>query len=175
MAITQQRIKELLDYDGLTGLLRWKVERRCGEFNSVVVCKKGDKAGGLRPDGYLSISIDHKRYQVHRIIWMHVFGEMPAKDMDIDHIDGNRSNNAISNLRLANRSQNHQNLRGPKVTNKTSGVLGVYFEKKRNKWRARLNINKKTIDLGFYEHLDDAKKAREAGVKKYFTHSPLNF
>ena len=174
MAITQQRVLELLDYDAQSGIVRWKSDRLSGEHKSVVVCVAGEEAGGLTFDGYKRIGLDFGQYLLHRIIWLYVHGSFPPSNCEIDHIDGNKSNNSINNLRIVSRSQNQQNLRQAKAHNRSSGFLGVHFDKQRGLWRAVVNVNKKRIDLGFYAQLEDAKVAREKGVEKYFTHSPIN-
>lgn len=170
--IAPERIRELLNYDQSTGVFTWMVDRRCGQFRSVIVAAAGSKAGCIRPDGYMSVSLDHRRYQMHVIAWAHANNEFPPDGFDIDHIDGNRSNNAIANLRLVTRAQNLQNLRTAKSHNRSSGVLGVHWDSQRNKWRAVLNCQKRRIDLGFFATVGEAAKAREEGEKKFFTHAP---
>lgn len=113
--LTQARLHELLSYDPETGIFTRRV--RCGRILA------GQIAGGIRQDGYLHISVDSKRYLSHRLAWFYVHGVFP--EHDTDHIDGNRQNNAISNLRAVTRTINLQNLRGPKSSNKSTGLLGV--------------------------------------------------
>jgi hypothetical protein len=170
MALTHARLTQLLRYDPGSGLFYWREDRRCGEYNSVIVARSGEIAGGVRPDGYVSISLDMHRYLAHVLVWFYVHGLMPS--LDVDHVDRDRSNNRISNLRLATRSQNHQNLSGAKSHNKTSGILGVHWDSQRKKWRAAINLNKKRHDLGFFADLDEAIKARIAGEQRLFTHAP---
>jgi hypothetical protein len=113
--LTQARLHELLSYDPETGIFKRRI--RCGRILA------GQIAGGIRQDGYLHISVDNKRYLSHRLAWLYVHGVFP--EHDTDHIDGNRQNNAIINLRAVTRTTNLQNLRHPKSSNKSTGLLGV--------------------------------------------------
>ena len=171
--LTQERLKALLHYDAARGAFTWSMERRCGEFRSVVVVRAGDVAGGKRPDGYRSISLDSKRYLEHVLAWLYVFGEVPPRGMDIDHINGQRDDNRLSNLRLASRSKNQQNLRGAKRSNRSSGVLGVYWHAQGSCWRARITVNGKTHHVGLYPTVAEAAAARSAAEQRYFTHAPM--
>lgn len=114
------------------------------------------------PDGY--IQSGHKL--MHRIV-MEVSDDN-WKSIQVDHIHDkeSRHDNRKSNLRIANFSTNGMNrdLR----SNNTSGCTGVSFDKRRNKWRARIKINKKEIGLGYYDEKEDAIKARKDAENKYF-------
>jgi citrate synthase len=112
--LTQEYLKSILDYDLDTGIFTWKVSKA----NRT---KVGDVAGWSY-NGYREIEINNKAYKAHRLAWLYVYGEMP-KNL-VDHVDGNRSNNKISNLREATYQENSENYKTPK-TNK-SGVKNVY-------------------------------------------------
>ena len=133
------RVKELVDYDKDTGFFTWKVYRG-GK------AKAGTPAGSIRSDNYYAICIDLRSYQASRLAWLLVTGEDPGH-MDIDHIDGNPSNNVFANLRIATESQNCTN-RKRRSDNK-SGYKGVYAMGK--KWAAQITANKKMMYLGVYE------------------------
>ena len=153
---TQERLQELFDYSVTTGTLT----RRKG-FPGVSV---GDVAGSVhRTTGYRVIDVASDRYGAHRLVWMWVTGEDPG-DQDIDHIDGCRTNNAWHNLRLATRSQNHCN-RGPQA-NGTSGFKGVCFSKRRQKWRARLNVGYVEHHLGYFDTPEEAHAAYLAAAER---------
>lgn len=121
-------------------------------------------------DGYVEARIseqDNKRkIKLHRLI-MGVVDE-DWKYVQIDHIHGKESrfDNRKSNLRAATISQNGMNV-GVRQNN-TSGVTGVDWQKKRHKWRARIQVNQKEIHLGEFKELEDAIKARKAAEQKYF-------
>lgn len=126
--ITQERLKELFVYNEETGYFVWKVSRKGYP-------KKGKIAGCLNPLGYVSIRVDSVLYQAHRLVFLYLYGAMPNDE--IDHINGNRSDNRIFNLREASRSQNGMNM-SLSCSNK-SGVKGV--SKSRNGWRGSIDSN----------------------------------
>jgi hypothetical protein len=127
--ITQERIKELLDYDPSTGIFTWI------KPTSVRV-KAGREAGCVRTNStgktYVTIGLDGSHYQAHRLVWVYVHGSFP--DDEIDHIDGNGLNNRLSNLRDASRTENARNIR--LMITSTSGICGVNFCKQTRSWRA---------------------------------------
>ncbi|HAS0888998.1 TPA: HNH endonuclease, partial [Enterobacter cloacae subsp. cloacae] len=100
MTLTQNRLKEVLRYDPLTGVFYW--------LNPTAYCMHpGDVAGFVDYTGYAYIKVDRVKYSAHRLAWLYVHGSMPEEQ--IDHVNNNRSDNRISNLRLASRSQNMMN------------------------------------------------------------------
>jgi hypothetical protein len=139
--ITQERLHEMFEYRDGT-LYRKK---------SLGRSKTGDKAGFVNNKGYIYINIDKKCIAAHRLIWVMQHGAFPEL---IDHIDGDRQNNRIENLRSADRFGNAQNKRMHK--NNTSGIKGVFWEKNANKWRAQITYNKKQKHLGLFDSADDA-------------------
>jgi hypothetical protein len=149
--LSAERLRELLHYDQETGVFTWRVNRK-GH------AKIGSIAGSRRWDGYVSIGICGKAYLAHRLAWLHVKGVFPKED--IDHLDGNPSNNAIKNLRDCPTYVNVQNIRGPSKNNK-SGFLGVSRNKKR--WLARIHVSGKTINIGTF---DTAEEAADAYIKQ---------
>ena len=98
--------------------------------------------------------------KLHRVIM-----DCP-EGMMIDHIDHNPLNNCRSNLRICTQQQNCMN-RGKTERNK-SGVIGVYWFKSSEKWRARINLNNKDIYLGLFDSLEEASKARKEAEIKYY-------
>ena len=141
--ITQERLHEMFEYRD--GTLYRKI--------SLGRTKAGDKVGFVNNKGYIAVNIDKQCISLHRLIWMMQHGEMPIL---IDHIDGDRQNNRIENLRLASRYGNAQNKRMHK--NNTSGVKGVHWHKKAKKWRGCVYANGKRNYLGFFENLEDANE-----------------
>lgn len=114
--------------------------------------KEGDQVGSLHSRGYLHTRLDGKTVKVHRVIWFYQTGQWP--DQDIDHIDGDRSNNAWSNLRACSRAQNLQNM---KAKNPQSGFKGVV--RRGGSYMVRLRANKQTYHVGSFS---SAKEAAEA-------------
>lgn len=137
--LTQERLKELLQYDENTGVFTWIKPTS----NRV---KIGSIAATTNSHGYLYARIDGIRYGAHRLAWLYMTGSMP-KDV-IDHIDGNPKNNVFSNLREATQQQNLYNLR--KSVKNTSGYKGVHFHKGTSKWRVVVSVNNKPKHLGLY-------------------------
>lgn len=143
------RAKELLNYCPETGVFTWKVRRRYG-------VNAGDVAGYKNPRGYTTLTIDNGCYRAHRVAWAMHYGTWPT--LELDHIDGNRSNNCIANLREVSRSTNGQNQRKP-MAKGSSGFLGVSYSKECQKYRAGIYVNKKTISLGFFSTAEQAHAA----------------
>jgi hypothetical protein len=104
-------------------------------------------------------------YLLHRVIMGAAITESIVL-MEIDHRNGDGLDNRRANLRLATPAQNARNR--PLQSNNTSGVKGVDWYPSKKKWRARIKVNNKYIDLGLFDYLEDAKKVREAAAAKYF-------
>jgi hypothetical protein len=149
--LTQSELKDILNYNHDTGIFTWKVTRGC--------VKNGDIAGTFCKDYYLQISIGSKKYLAHRLAWLWFYGRFPKEQLD--HINCNRSDNSILNLREVTNSQNQQNQRLARVNNHT-GFLGVSFDKLRKKFKAQIKVNKKNKHVGYF---DCPKKAHEAYLK----------
>lgn len=127
-------------------------------------------AGCLKRDGYVYVKVDHVELLAHRVVWFLKHGEWPARF--IDHIDGNRSNNSPSNLRLADSQQNSRNS-AVRVTN-TSGMPGVHLHKDKGLWQARVWLNGKPKSLGYFKTYDLACSARlEAERSAYGEYSRI--
>jgi hypothetical protein len=153
--ITQLELKELLSYNQDTGIFTWNVNRSGG-------AKSGDIAGSIHHEGYIRIQINKKIYAGHRLAWLYVHGYFPENK--IDHINGNTSDNKITNLRTASDVENARN-RKIKSTN-ISGFKGV--SKHLNMWRARYTANNKTYNLGLFETKELARQAYESATLKEF-------
>ena len=136
--LTAERLRELLDYCPDTGVFTRKIRTS----NRV---KVGDVAGFLRHDGYIGICVHRGWFLAHRLAWLHVHGEWPAKFLD--HINGDRSDNRITNLRKATNAENKQNSLRPHVDNKT-GYLGVCHDKE--KFKAQICINGRIRYIGCF-------------------------
>jgi hypothetical protein len=159
--ITQQRLKEIAIL--VDGVFYRAVSRGRGSGKRWV---QGTRIGYIS-GGYDQCSIDYQRYKVHRLVWMWHYGEFP--NGHIDHIDGNKLNNKIENLREATDAQNVQNQRKARASNKL-GIQGVC--KQNNKYRASIHLNYKKIHLGYFDtpekahqkYLDAKRKLHEYGT-----------
>ena len=145
----------MFKYDKETGLFSRKLTD--GSYKSV---------GKKTKDRYMKIGIDKKQYLLHRLAWLYVYGEMPKNELD--HINHNRYDNRISNLRETNRSENCQNMSKSKAN--TSGVTGVNWHKHGERWVARIHVDKKRVELGAFVNYSDAVNARKNAEVLYGYH-----
>jgi hypothetical protein len=146
--LTAIRLRELLLYYHDTGIF---TRRICLRGN-----RKGSIAGSLTHEGYIAICVDYKKHPAHRLAWLCATGQWPAGD--IDHINGNRSDNRLANLRDVARSVNLQNQR--KATGRNaSGLLGVSLHKETGKWAARIQVLGKQKHLGYFNSPELAHEA----------------
>lgn len=146
--LTADRAKEFLDYCRETGSFTWK--KSTGRK-----AKVGNKAGrSITSDGYYRIGICGKVYRAHRVAFLIEYGRWPTGD--VDHIDGNRLNNAISNLRETDRSGNMQNL---KRARKDSGTKVLGVSAMGDRFRASIKVNQKQIHLGCFATAGEAHDA----------------
>jgi hypothetical protein len=113
---------------------------------------QGKQAGRYTPYGYISVEIDGVPHQAHRLIWIYHNG---ATDMFIDHIDGNRSNNIIENLRVCTRIENGYNRK--RCKRNTTGVKGIRVRPDSGKYEVRISVNKKRFVLGSYQDFELAE------------------
>jgi hypothetical protein len=150
-----EELRKLLHYEPDTGLLRWKVARRGTWANSV--------AGYLHGTGYISVGINNKCFKAHRLAWALYHNQDPGS-MQIDHIDQNKSNNKIINLRLASHGPNNA-YAGPQKNNKL-GVKGISYEQ--GKFRALIKKNQKRYHLGYYDTIEEAINVRRAAAQELF-------
>ena len=159
--LTRKKVCEYLRYESVEGKLFWKKDK--GRAHA------GKEAGYIRQQStrptlkYRPIKIDGEIYLAHRLIWFLVFGTWPKKEMD--HWDGDGLNNRLSNLREVT-SQENQHNRRMSIRN-TSGVTGVYWDKSRQKWHAKIMVARKNIYLGCFDSLQDAATVRERANLKY--------
>ena len=152
--ITAEQLREVLSYNPETGRFSWRKTLRLGHV--------GKEAGSLRPTGYISINVHKRLYQAHRLAWLYIHGRWP--ETYIDHINGEKSDNRLSNLREASQSQNIANSR-VSAANKT-GFKGVSFDKSKQKFRACLGMAGKQIFLGYYDSASDAHAAYASAAAK---------
>jgi len=134
----------------------------CYEPETGRLLRGGREAGYIDNLGYRRVSIGGKGYQAARVVWALVTGHPPADE--IDHIDGDRSNNRWSNLREATRSQQMWNTRI--LRSNTSGYRGVSFIRAHKQWRAAISVNGKKVHLGYYQSPETAHEAFQAAAHK---------
>lgn len=146
---------EALEYHAEDGTFVWRI--------SAGTKKAGALAGNKRADGYTRIKLHKKLYLAHRLAWLVEHGVWPVT---LDHIDGNGSNNRIVNLRECTMSQNKANSRSYK--NNKSGVKGVFWNKKLERWGASIQCGGKRHHLGLYHTKEEAALAYAASAALFF-------
>lgn len=155
--ITQEQLKQILNYDPETGIFTWKISPRRAVHPGTV-------AGSENGHGYRQIFYRGKTYLSHRLAWLYVHGSLPPSD--IDHVDGNGLNNAITNLRLCTKTQNMGNRKPNK--NNTSGYKGVSWDKRKKKFRAQIRQSGKCKFLGYFDTIEQAAEAYNQAAVVYF-------
>ena len=162
--MTQDDALRILSYDRVSGEFRWRI-------NASPRVLAGSVAGTVNDKGYLVIRYKGKVYKAHRLAWLIITSSLPSGE--IDHVNGNKLDNSISNLRIASREQNNRNV-GLRSDN-TSGFKGVRWSNPNKKWHANISVAKKRIHLGFFEKKEDAVEAyRKASLKYHKNFSPFN-
>lgn len=162
MEVDINKLREMLRYNAETGRLFWKTrplssfatEHAGKVWNSHFV---GAEAGSIHTDGYRHVEIGRRKFLSHRIVWALVYGVWP--EGFIDHIDHNRMNNKISNLRVVTRVENNRN--ASLRADNTSGAVGVRWHKNSRKWEARVGVSGRLHYLGLFAKFDDAVLARK--------------
>lgn len=167
---TPEQLRELLRYEPETGKLYWKPrpaelfkdKRSHGAWNARYAGKEAFTA--ISNQGYRCGRVFDRKHQAHRVSWAVHYGEWPRAE--IDHVDNDRRNNRIGNLREATRSENMRN-RGIENKNK-SGYKGVSWCKQNRKWVARIGVDGKSIWLGRFSDIQDAANAYKTAAKEAF-------
>ena len=158
-SLTQRRLKEVVEYNSDTGVFT--------RLSSASQIKAGSIAGGQDGKGYTRFSIDGKSYLAHRLAWLYVNGVFPIDQ--IDHLNHDRLDNRIANLRCVTHKENGKNQSLYK--NNSSGVTGVNWDKSRGKWYSCIMVDGKTKSLGRHIELSDAVMARVSAEKELGFHS----
>jgi hypothetical protein len=158
--ITQEELKQLVFYDKETGVF------------TRLSSKRGDTAykptGTLTNKGYVLLWVCGKLYKAHRMAWLYEYGTMPIGE--IDHINGIKSDNRISNLRDVTRSENNQNRKAHNKNNKNS-AMGVR-QNHIGKYVAAITINRKAIHLGCFSTIEEASAAYKKAKAEYHPFAP---
>lgn len=145
--ISHQDLKNRVCYDPVTGVFTWLVSGGGRKAGDVCGCSHNN-------EGYVNIQLAGKMYRAHRLAWFYVFGRWPDV---VDHINGNRKDNRLINLRNCTHRENIRNSRTN--VNNTSGVKGVGWCKTKNRWRARIEADGKDHHIGYFSTIEEAEKA----------------
>lgn len=157
--LVKQDFREHFAYDADTGVIRWiKPTGRRAHI--------GDIAGAFVQHGYRVVIYKGRRYKAHRVAWLLHYGEWPPPKAHLDHINGEKADNRICNLRLATPTQNYQNSKRS-VAN-ASGYKGVYWCNVKHKWLAQISPNKSRMHLGYFSDKVEAASAYDAAARKHF-------
>jgi len=156
--LTQKHLKSILHYNPDTGVFRW-IERARGRklSHAGTICKQ---------QGYVKINYGGKIYRAHRLAWLYVHGIFP--EAEIDHINHNRSDNRLKNLRAVPSCENHKNRTISRRN--SSGFNGVCWMKGFGKWASYIGVGGEKIMLGYFNELSDAVLARLKADIKYGYH-----
>lgn len=150
--LEHELLTSLLVYNSENGLFFWRVHGKGKQQNRPV--------GSTSTNGYRQITINYKMYLAHRLAWFYLYGSFP--NGFIDHINGNKQDNRIENLRIVSHIGNCQNQRKATSRSKT-GLIGVCSDVN-NRYRARIRVNGKDFHLGVYSSPEEAheiyKKAK---------------
>lgn len=147
MELTQSYLREVFDFDGKN--LTWNDKRNGAKLGSI--------AGTINNSGYRVIGINGNLYLAHRLIWFLHYGEWPKNHLD--HINHDKLDNRIENLRDATCQQNMMNQ--VVRSDNTSGFKGISWHKQAKKWSAYINFMGKRKYLGLFDNIEDAKMIRE--------------
>lgn len=151
-----------LTFDEVNAVLRYEDGRLYWRATLSGRAMVGGRAGCLNHDGYRRVQIRLQRVGEHRLVWLLNTGRWPPND--IDHLNCDRSDNRIENLREATRSQNMMNTGKPKKN--TSGYKGVHWRKDCQKWESYIKANGKKHHLGFFDDAETAGYARQSATLK---------
>jgi hypothetical protein len=161
--LTQEYVRAHLNYNPITGIFT-------NITNRAPTIRSGTIAGCKHSEGYIVIKLQGKAYKAHRLVWLYVHGSWPKEQ--IDHINGIKDDNMISNLREATNRQNQQNQKNPKKSNR-SGYLGVSYRKDCGRWRATLYYNGHNKSLGDFETPELANEAYITAKREHHEFSTI--
>jgi len=132
--ITQSRTRELFTYD-----------------DGKLIRANGAVAGSVNKRGYRVICVDYKLHKAHRLVFLYHYGYLP---LQVDHINGDKDDNRIENLRAADNSVNMMNRKS--MRNNTSGHKNVFWDKESGKWAVKVRLNRKLHHIGRFKNIEDA-------------------
>jgi len=155
--LTQQRLKEVLNYNAESGVFTWKTGRP--------KAAKGEVAGGFSDRGYLTICIDGVKHRAHRLAWLYVYGVYPDQ---IDHENHVRHDNRIINLIASDSYGNSRNKSKP--SDNTSGVVGVSLSNRINQKNVKWEVRVCGKFLGYFDNFFDAVCKRKSAERQFDFH-----
>jgi hypothetical protein len=158
---TLGELQKVLRYDPGAAKFYW--------LNAYHTSKIGSEAGSFDVKGYRRIQVFGRSIKVHRLVWLYETGEWPS--LDIDHINGDRSDNRFCNLRLATKGQNAQNY--PLHANNRCGLHGVSWVGRVQKWRAMIRVDGKQRYVGMFKSPEDAHAAYLRAKVKFHPFQPI--
>jgi hypothetical protein len=144
-ALDATEARRLFDYDWVTGEMTWAVRTKGAVL--------GARAGCPQTDGYLQVTVRQRRHVVHRVVWLWWYGQWPQQF--IDHINLDKGDNRIANLRDVTRSMNQQNQRTVGRTS-ISGLIGAHYVKRLGRYSSSISVDKRTTHLGFFDTAEEA-------------------
>ena len=151
-SITHDELLAIITYDALTGQFNNKKQRSPRAL-------AGESCGWINALGYRAMTINKEYHLANRLAWFYMTGQWP--DVEIDHLNGIRSDNRFGNLRPATREINMQNRRKAR-SDSASGVIGAHWHRKSGKWASRISVGQKGRYLGLF---DSAQEASAAYIK----------
>jgi len=170
--LSPEDLRELLEYDPLTGRFRWK-KRDIRWFTTARAMRAFNTQFAGEPaltaddgNGYRHGQILMRNYKAHRVAWAHYHGKWPTGQ--IDHIKGSEKGDGISNLRDVPHLKNAQNQKRSSAN--TSGVTGISFHKASGRFNATITVGGKKKSLGYFDNLEDAARARKSAEAEHGFH-----
>jgi hypothetical protein len=169
-------VAKFVSYDSVSGALTWKRREFGMTFGPKRLTDKGVRyfntlyagaaAGSMRSGGYMDIRIMSHAFLTHRVAWALYMGEWPL--LQIDHINGVKTDNRIMNLRVVDAGENSRNF--SRFRTNTSGQIGVHFDSVNQKWLASIYTDGRKYSLGRYAVFEDAVAVRKSAEKRLGFH-----
>jgi hypothetical protein len=156
--LTAERLKQLVHSDPESGIFTAACDR---ESSSI---KAGQRLGWINGKGYYHIMLDRRSYRANRLAWLYMTGGWPPHQ--VDHLNHDKADDRWANLRAATNQQNQRNITMSKAN--TSGIRGVGWHKRIEKWQASIRVDGRLLSLGYFESLDEAAQVRRDAELRHF-------